>query len=82
MPAIRLRDLHIDRNPERAPNYSEVPLHGIRQDTNNQLKLPDPEQQTSVHKIIPVYMWTLIVAEIGGFAILFWGVIIEVGKLG
>jgi len=27
-------------------------------------------------------MWTLIAAEIGGFLILFWGVILEAGKLG
>ena len=57
-------------------------VHGIRQDTNNQLKLPEPEQQTSVHKMIPLYMWTLIAAEIGGFLILFWGVILEVASLG
>ncbi len=51
-------------------------IHGIKQDTRNQLHLSDGEKPTFVHKSIPVYMWTLIAAEIGGFLILFYGVVI------
>ena len=40
-------------------------LHGIKQDTENQVH----NAPGSVH----VFMWTLIAAEIGGFLILFYG---------
>ena len=50
-------------------------VHGIKRDTKNQLNLPDRDQQTPVQKMIPWYMWSLITAEIGGFIILFWGVV-------
>ena len=52
-------------------------VHGIKQDTRNQLQLPEKDQQTPVQRMIPLYMWTLIAAEIGGFLVLFYGVIIE-----
>tara|TARA_B100000073_G_C23562639_1_gene504733 strand:+ start:324 stop:767 length:444 start_codon:yes stop_codon:yes gene_type:complete len=51
-------------------------IHGIRQDTRNQLHLNEGESPTLIHKAIPWYMWSLIAAEIGGFLILFYGVII------
>lgn len=41
--------------------------HGIKQDTDNQLR----DAPGFVH----VFIWTLIAAEIGGFLILFYGVI-------
>jgi hypothetical protein len=52
-------------------------VHGIKQDTRNQLQLPEKDQQTPTQRMIPLYMWTLIAAEIGGFLVLFYGVIIE-----
>jgi len=52
-------------------------VHGIKQDTRNQLRLADGEKAGFIHKSIPIYMWTLIAAEIGGFLVLFYGVIIE-----
>jgi len=48
-------------------------IHGIKQDTRNQLHLPEGQKATFVHKTIPLYMWSLIAAEIGGFLILFYG---------
>ena len=42
-------------------------LHGLKQDTDNQLL----DAPAWVH----VFMWTLIAGEIGGFLILFYGVL-------
>ena len=53
-------------------------VHGVRRDTKNQLNLPDRKDQTHVQRMIPWYMWSLIAAEIGGFLILFYGVILAV----
>lgn len=50
-------------------------FHGLRQDTNNQLRLPPKNERTHGQKALPLYMWTLIGAEIGGFCVLFYGVI-------
>ena len=52
-------------------------IHGIKQDTRNQLHLSEGEKPTFIHKSIPVYMRTLIAAEIGGFLILFYGVVMR-----
>jgi len=49
-------------------------VHGIKQDTKNQLHLTEGETAGFVHRAIPWYMWSLIAAEIGGFLILFYGV--------
>jgi uncharacterized protein with PQ loop repeat len=55
-------------------------IHGIKQDTRNQLHLSEGEKPTLIHKSIPIYMWTLIAAEIGGFLILFYGVILALAN--
>ncbi len=51
-------------------------IHGLLRDTDNQLRAPFG---IGVHpvpkKAISIFMWTLIAAEIGGFLVLFYGVI-------
>ena len=42
-------------------------IHGWRKDTDNQMRKPS----ASLHQA----MWSLIAAEIGGFLILFYGVL-------
>ncbi|MCX2977668.1 hypothetical protein [Candidatus Marimicrobium litorale] len=51
-------------------------VHGLLQDTENQLKAPFRLGQTnlSAHHV-SVHMWMLIAAEVGGFLILFYGVL-------
>jgi uncharacterized membrane protein YcfT len=51
-------------------------VHGILRDTDNQLKAPHHVGNTKLAPgLIPLYMWTLIAGEIGGFLILFYGVL-------
>jgi hypothetical protein len=54
-------------------------LHGILRDTDNQLRRPHVLGKGSVPGfLITFYMVGLIVGEIGGFAILFYGLLISV----
>ena len=51
-------------------------LHGALRDTDNQLRQPFILGKMSLPTwFIVGYMWTLIVAEIGGFLVLFYGVL-------
>ncbi|WP_281784382.1 hypothetical protein [Sinimarinibacterium flocculans] len=51
-------------------------LHGILRDTDNQLRRPHVLGRGTVPGVlITVYMVALIVGEIGGFAILFYGLL-------
>jgi hypothetical protein len=51
-------------------------LHGILRDTDNQLRRPHVLGRGTVPgALIKVYMVALIVGEIGGFAILFYGLL-------
>jgi uncharacterized protein with PQ loop repeat len=52
-------------------------IHGLLQDTDNQLKPPHAMGSKTVSSgAIALYMWTLIAAEIGGFLVLFYGVLV------
>tara|TARA_R110001592_G_scaffold61158_3_gene186172 strand:+ start:2942 stop:3382 length:441 start_codon:yes stop_codon:yes gene_type:complete len=54
-------------------------VHGLLKDTDNQLKSPHAMGQLTISsRIISLYMWTLIAAEIGGFLVLFYGVFIAI----
>lgn len=54
-------------------------VHGLLKDTDNQLKPPHAVGQVTISsKVISLYMWTLIAAEIGGFLVLFYGVLIAI----
>lgn len=49
-------------------------VHGVLQDTDNQLRRPHVLGNAHVSGgMIGVYMTSLMAGEIGGFAILFWG---------
>ena len=51
-------------------------MHGALRDTDNQLKPPFRMGQTALPgAFISGYMWTLVAAEIGGFLVLFYGVL-------
>ena len=51
-------------------------IHGALRDTDNQLKPPFRMGQTTLPgTFISGYMWTLTAAEIGGFLMLFYGVL-------
>ena len=51
-------------------------VHGVLKDTDNQLKPPHHAGNTKLAPgLISLYMWALITGEIGGFLILFYGVI-------
>lgn len=53
-------------------------LHGILRDTDNQLRRPHVLGRGTVPgALITLYMVALIVGEIGGFAILFYGLLIS-----
>ncbi|HEY1075449.1 MAG TPA: hypothetical protein VGE51_02075 [Fontimonas sp.] len=53
-------------------------LHGILRDTDNQLRRPHVLGRGTVPgALIKLYMVALIVGEIGGFAILFYGLLIS-----
>jgi hypothetical protein len=54
-------------------------VHGILRDTDNQLKPPFHIGRTEVSpRSISIHMWMLITAEIGGFLVLFYGVLVAV----
>ncbi len=54
-------------------------IHGLLKDTENQLKPPHTVGTIQLPSgAIALYMWMLIAAEIGGFLVLFYGVLIEV----
>ncbi|MFQ3200929.1 MAG: hypothetical protein ACI9SK_001659 [Zhongshania sp.] len=54
-------------------------VHGLLKDTENQLKAPHAMGQLTISsKVISLYMWSLIAAEIGGFLVLFYGVLIAI----
>jgi len=54
-------------------------VHGFLQDTANQLKAPHHVgKQKIASPLVSLYMWTLIATEIGGFLVLFYGVIVAV----
>lgn len=58
-------------------------VHGVLQDTENQLKPPFRlgRSTLSIHHV-SVYMWMLITAELGGFLILFYGVLSAIFHVG
>jgi hypothetical protein len=54
-------------------------VHGALQDTDNQLKPPFRLGDRTLPTLFIVgYMWTLIIAEIGGFSVLFYGVLVAI----
>ncbi len=54
-------------------------IHGLLKDTDNQLRRPFKLGHRRVPgPLISVFMWTLIAAEMGGFLVLFYGVLLEV----
>jgi len=54
-------------------------VHGLLQDTENQMKPPFRVGSIELPRgAVPLHMWTLIIAEIGGFLVLFYGVLIEI----
>ncbi len=54
-------------------------VHGLLRDTENQLKPPFRIGRRSVPgTAISLLMWTLIVAETGGFLVLFYGVLVAI----
>lgn len=51
-------------------------VHGVLQDTDNQLRPPFRlGRSTMPGPMMAGFMWSLIVAEIGGFVVLFYGVL-------
>lgn len=49
-------------------------LHGLLRDTDNQLRAPHRlGRATLPGLLLHGFMWTLAIAEIGGFAVLLWG---------
>lgn len=54
-------------------------IHGLLQDTDNQLKPPFHVGKMKISSsAIALHMWMLIVAEVAGFLVLFYGVVIAV----
>ena len=54
-------------------------IHGLLQDTDNQLKPPFHVGKMEISSsAITLHMWMLIVAEVAGFLVLFYGVVIAV----
>ena len=54
-------------------------VHGLLKDTDNQLKTPHHLGNTTVQPVfMAMMMWSLIVAEVGGFLVLFYGVVIAI----
>ena len=54
-------------------------IHGLLQDTDNQLKPPFHVGKVPLTpSLISIYMWMLIIAEVGGFLVLFYGVLIAI----
>ena len=55
-------------------------VHGLLRDTDNQLRRPHVlGRRTVPGAVITIYMVALIVGEIGGFAILFYGLLRSLG---
>lgn len=55
-------------------------LHGLLRDTDNQLRAPHRLGQATLPGLaIHGFMWLLVIAEIGGFALLFWGFLRSLG---
>lgn len=53
-------------------------VHGLLKDTNNQLKRPHVLGKRHLPTmLIRVYMWFLVIAELGGFAVLLSGLILK-----
>ncbi|TAJ54798.1 MAG: hypothetical protein EPN60_10310 [Nevskiaceae bacterium] len=53
-------------------------LHGLLRDTDNQLRAPHRLGQTTLPALaIHGFMWLLVVAEIGGFAVLLYGFLLS-----
>jgi|SRR5690554_113887 len=53
-------------------------VHGLLKDTNNQLKRPHVLGKRHLPTmLIRVYMWFLVIAELGGFAVLLSGLILR-----
>ena len=48
-------------------------VHGILADTTNQIAKPRLGKIVLPKWLTPAFMWTLVVAEIGGFSVLFFG---------
>ncbi len=54
-------------------------IHGVLGDTDNQLERPHKLGPTTLPSgLISLFMWSLVAAELGGFLVLFYGVIIAV----
>lgn len=54
-------------------------VHGVLRDTDNQLRKPHKLGPTTMPgSMMRFFMWSLIVAEIGGFVVLFYGVVVAV----
>lgn len=54
-------------------------LHGVLADTTNQLRVPHAlGRRTLPAPLMTAFMWTLVAAEIGGFLVLFWGVLLAI----
>jgi hypothetical protein len=54
-------------------------IHGALGDTDNQLKAPFRLGRATLPPILmSAFMWSLIVAEIGGFIVLFYGVLVAI----
>lgn len=52
-------------------------VHGWLADTDNQLRKPHQLGQSRVPGgVVALFMWALIAGEIGGFVVLFYGVIL------
>lgn len=53
-------------------------LHGLLRDTDNQLRAPHRLGQATLPSLaIHGFMWLLVVAEIGGFVLLFYGFLLS-----
>lgn len=56
-------------------------VHGALQDTDNQLRRPSVLGRGTLPAwVVPTAMWALVVAEIGGFVVLFYGVLRTVAQ--
>ena len=54
-------------------------VHGALRDTDNQLRPPFRlGRGTLPAPMMSIFMWSLIVAEIGGFVVLFYGVVVAI----
>ena len=51
-------------------------IHGVLQDTNNQIAKPRLGKRILPVWVTPLFMCSLVVAEIGGFLVLFYGFVV------